>query len=131
MRREFTKPTKRDALKRANNECEGVLANGKRCCAPLTIGKVAFDHVIADALGGEPTLANCAVLCLICHAEKTDKRDKPAIARAVRLSDAHAGIRNAPSHKLRGPGFVKSAKPKRIELAELPRRDIHTRKVIA
>lgn len=91
-RREFPKAVKREALKRADGRCEGVLSEtGERCPCFLTLGKYHFDHVVADQLGGRPELANCAVLCVPCHAEKTS-RDAALIARAKRRADAHAGI---------------------------------------
>jgi hypothetical protein len=93
MRHEFTKPTMREALERAEGLCEGVLSSGHRCNAGLTIGKYHFDHVIPDAIGGDNSLANCAVLCLPCHLEKTTKRDIPIIAKSKRISDKHRGIR--------------------------------------
>jgi 5-methylcytosine-specific restriction enzyme A len=45
--------------------------------------------VLPDALGGEPTLENCAVLCTNCHGEKTAKVDVPTIAKSNRVRDAH------------------------------------------
>lgn len=87
MRREFSKQTKRDALKRAYGKCE---AEG---CGALFGVKFHFDHVIADGLGGEPTLDNCAVLCHPCHDEKTRKHDVPLIAKSKRIQDRHNGIK--------------------------------------
>lgn len=87
-RREFSKQVKRDAFLRANGKCEG-----DGCGARLTLGKFHYDHVIADGLGGEPTLDNCAVLCTPCHGEKTRKHDVPAIAKAKRIEDRQRGIK--------------------------------------
>jgi 5-methylcytosine-specific restriction enzyme A len=88
MRREFTKQVMRDAFLRANGCCEG-----KDCGARLTVGKFHYDHEIPDALGGEPTLDNCRVLCVPCHNVKTRKGDVPRIAKAKRVYDLHNGIR--------------------------------------
>ena len=63
-RREFPAKVMYEAFKRAKDHCEG-------CGARLVVGKFQYDHVIADALGGEPTLENCAVLCSACHGIKT------------------------------------------------------------
>lgn len=93
MRTEFTKRTMRDALERAESLCEGLLPTGERCNGALTIGKYHFDHIIPDALGGDNSLTNCAVLCLACHGSKTQKIDIPMIAKAKRGSDKHRGIR--------------------------------------
>lgn len=87
MRKEFPKPVKREALRRAAGKCEG------ENCGVLYGVKFHFDHVIADGLGGEPTLENCAVLCHQCHNEKTRKHDVPLIAKVKRISDKHNGIR--------------------------------------
>ena len=86
-RREFPKPIKREALRRAAGKCEG------ENCGALFGVKFHFDHVIADGLGGEPTLDNCAVLCHPCHDEKTRKHDVPLIAKVRRISDKHNGIK--------------------------------------
>jgi 5-methylcytosine-specific restriction enzyme A len=98
MRREFSKPVKRDALKRADKKCEG--------CGALFGLKFHFDHDIADGLGGEPTLENCKVLCHPCHDEKTRKHDVPLIAKVKRISDKHNGI-YAPKQKIASRGFQK------------------------
>lgn len=87
-RREFTKQVKRDAFLRANGCCEG-----KNCGARLTVGKFHYDHHIPDALGGEPLLENCVVLCIACHREKTSRGDVPAIAKAKRIRDRQIGIK--------------------------------------
>jgi 5-methylcytosine-specific restriction endonuclease McrA len=96
MRIEFTKPTKRLALERSGMLCEGIgrqygLDHGKRCNAPLGYG-VDFDHVIADAIGGDNSLDNCAAVCRDCHRFKTAKFDTPRAAKTKRQSDKHLGI---------------------------------------
>jgi len=110
MRIEFTKQTMRDALERAEGLCEGLLSSGERCNGALSIGKYHFDHVIPAAIGGDNSLANCAVLCLPCHMEKTTKRDIPVIAKAKRVSDRHRGIRK----RSRFPGSRDSKFKKKI-----------------
>jgi 5-methylcytosine-specific restriction protein A len=85
-RREFSRQTKRDAFLRANGSCEV-------CGARLSIGKFDYDHIIPDALGGEPTLDNCRVACKPCHSAKTGKQDIPAIAKTKRIRDRERGIR--------------------------------------
>ena len=107
-RTEFTKRTMRDAYERSEGLCEGLKSDGERCCTDLTHRKKHFDHVIPDAIGGDNTLANCQVLCVPCHDEKTRKRDMPVIAKAKRNWDKHNGI---PSRgpKIRSRGFAKSA----------------------
>ena len=89
MRREFSKSVKLSAWERCGGFCE-------RCTAKLYPGKFDYDHRIPDALGGEPSLDNCVVLCRACHSAKTTKADIPAIARAKRIYAKHIGAK-APS----------------------------------
>lgn len=91
-RREFSKQVKRDAFMRANGQCEGE-PYGERCPVKLTLGKYHYDHEIPDALGGEPILDNCRVLCVACHKDKTTTKDIPAIAKTKRIQDRHNGIK--------------------------------------
>lgn len=96
-RNEFTKPTKRAALKRAGGRCEAVgrwygLPSGQRCEAPLSHG-VEFDHVDLDANSHDASLANCAAVCPKCHGFKTRTRDIPIAAKTLRQQDKAAGIR--------------------------------------
>ena len=91
-RKEFTAAVKRAAWARCGGRCEGTLSTGIRCNAVLNGKRKDFDHINPDGLTGQPTLENCAVLCELCHLEKTAKVDIPAIARAKRRSDAHLGI---------------------------------------
>lgn len=91
-RREFTAKVKEIAKARAGGHCEG-------CTAPLTVGKFAYDHILPCALGGEPTLQNCAVLCTNCHGAKTAKEDVPRIAKAVRTSRKHINARPRPKRQ--------------------------------
>jgi 5-methylcytosine-specific restriction endonuclease McrA len=81
-RQEFPAKVKALAFERAGGHCE-------QCTARLTVGKFHYDHVIPDALGGEPVLTNCAVLCTNCHGAKTHKGDVPRIAKAVRTNRKH------------------------------------------
>jgi 5-methylcytosine-specific restriction endonuclease McrA len=86
MRTEFSAKTKTAAALRANGQCE-------ECTRRLMTGDFNYDHVIPDALGGEPTLDNCAVLCRSCHRTKTTKADVPRIAKANRNWRTARGIR--------------------------------------
>ena len=107
MRREFSKVVKRDAFLRANGRCEGALENGCPCKSFLTTGKFHYDHDIPDALGGEPILSNCVVLCVPCHRAKTSTKDIPIIAKTKRIQDRERGIRKEPT--LRSAGFRKAS----------------------
>ncbi len=92
MRREFSKQVKRDAFMRAEGQCEGKV-KGLRCGSRLQHGRFHYDHDIPDALGGEPELWNCVVLCIPCHSAKTGKQDIPAIAKTKRIQDRERGIK--------------------------------------
>lgn len=86
MRREFPPKIMVAAFERAKDHCES-------CGARLTTGKFHYDHVIPDAMGGQPTLENCAVLCTGCHGTKTRTQDIPAIAKVKRVRAKHLGAR--------------------------------------
>lgn len=83
-RREFSKKVRYLAFERANGCCE-------QCGIKLSAGKVDYDHILPDALGGEPTLENCAVLCRTCHGAKTAQSDVPRIAKTKRQKAFHIG----------------------------------------
>lgn len=102
-RREFSKSIKIEILKRATKTndrglrvvyCEG-------CGLPAK--KWQFDHTIADGLQIDKTSRLTAsdgkLLCsgdpTRCHDIKTDKHDKPTIAKAKRNESNHLGIKSA------------------------------------
>ncbi|MGQ4813089.1 HNH endonuclease [Agrobacterium vitis] len=100
-RREFTKATKRAALERSQMKCEAIgavygLQEGIRCNGPLAYG-LDFDHIIADAIGGDNSLENCAAVCKRCHGYKTRTNDTPKAAKVKRVRDKHLGITNPSS----------------------------------
>jgi 5-methylcytosine-specific restriction endonuclease McrA len=116
-RREFSKPVRRDALKRSGMLCEAVgafygLDDGARCNASLSYG-VQFDHIIADGIGGEPTLENCAAVCIRCHDYKTARTDTPRVAEMKRQRDKHNGIRLPKGRPM--PGTRASGVHKRMD----------------
>jgi len=86
MRRRFSTATMAAAWRRAGGHCE-------ICTAPIGRGRIHYDHIIADAMRGEPTLANCQVLCLPCHNAKTREVDIPQIAQAKRREARDIGAR--------------------------------------
>lgn len=94
-RREFSPKVMVAAFERAKNHCEG-------CGARLVVGKFQYDHIIADALGGEPTLDNCQVLCSACHDPKsrTDTTKAAKVKRTTRK--LVAGIRKHTSRPIMG-----------------------------
>lgn len=76
-RREFPAKVKVAAFQRAKGHCEK--------CSVYIVAGAQYDHDIPDALGGEPVLENCVVLCGPCHREKTSTLDVPMIAKAKRI----------------------------------------------
>lgn len=129
-RLEFSKKTKRDALRRSQMLCEAIgamygLSDGQRCNAPLAYG-VQYDHIVLAANGGDKSLENCAAVCVRCHGIKTTKHDTPMAAKTVRMQDKALNIRTVPVKKLSGPGFAKSEKAaKREPKPSLPPRALY------
>ena len=109
MRYEFSKPTKREALKRSGGLCEAIgerygLGPGQRCNAPLAYG-VEFDHYPVPATEKDSDgIENCVAACRKCHAYKTRTFDIPVQAKTKRVFDKRNGI-TAPKRKLQGRGF--------------------------
>ena len=119
MRREFTKPTKREALKRSGGKCEAVggyfysnLDEGQRCGIDLGKG-VHFDHIDLDANSKDNSLANCAAICPRCHAWKTRTLDIPKAAKTVRQQDKDNGI-TRPRKKIQSRPFARSDRRKAV-----------------
>jgi hypothetical protein len=100
-RSEFSSKTRDQAYARAKGKCEN-----HACGLPLQIGKFAYDHILPDALGGKPTLANCQVLCSDCHGAKTAKQDVPRIRKADRQRKAHIGAKPSPKVEIKGKPFA-------------------------
>jgi 5-methylcytosine-specific restriction endonuclease McrA len=125
MRREFTKPVKRTALKRSGGLCEASgtwygLDTGKRCNAPLSHG-VEYDHIVLDANSKDNSLENCAAVCVRCHSIKTAKHDTPLAAKTLRQQDKASGISLAKA-KITAP--FRKPKPVRDQLPMPPRRGL-------
>ncbi len=126
MRREFSKPTKREALKRSGMLCEAVgavygLEPGQRCNAPLSHG-VEFDHYPVPATERDSDgLENCVACCPTCHRIKTAKFDIPVQAKTKRVSDKHLGI--CKPSRWQSRGFPK-APPQRTATTPLSRNSL-------
>lgn len=109
-RAEFSKPTKRDALRRSGGLCEAVgqmygLDKDQRCNASLGYG-VEFDHIIMDANSKDNSLENCAAVCIKCHRWKTARHDIPGNAKTVRIIDKRTGVgRKRSSFPKPPPGY--------------------------
>lgn len=88
MRQEFSAKVRVAAFERANGCCEKCKSGIK-----LLTHDIHYDHIIPDALGGEPVLSNCQVLCRSHHDAKTRKTDVPRIAKAKRNRRRAAGVK--------------------------------------
>lgn len=93
-RREFSRKVRAAAFLRANGCCES-------CGAKLKVGEGEVDHILPDALGGEPTLENAQVLCRVCHKPKTAE-DVRRIRKADRQRDKLSGAYKPRSRPIPG-----------------------------
>ncbi|CAN7396762.1 HNH endonuclease [Neorhizobium sp. LjRoot104] len=105
-RTEFTRETRRDALKRSEQKCEASgprygLNEGQRCNCSLTVG-VIFDHDVPDQLGGDNSLENCRAICVTCNKFKT-RGDIRQIRKSDRQRDKHSGVIKPKSALAKGP----------------------------
>lgn len=134
-RSEFTKPTKREALRRSGGFCEAVgevygLEPGQRCNAPLSQG-VEFDHYPVPATERDSDgLDNCVACCPLCHSQKTRTFDIPVQAKTKRVSDKNLGIRKPST--LRSAPFQKAPKQNKASKAIAPKfpGDVLARKAV-
>lgn len=94
-RREFPAKIRAKRFELAGGHCE-------KCGNRLFPGRIHYDHVIPDALGGEPTLENCEVLCTPCHGAKTSGEDVPRIAKSKRVRNNHIGAKPPSRNPLPG-----------------------------
>lgn len=100
MRREFNPKIKLAAWDRCGGNCE-------KCRAKIAGRRPEYDHILADAMGGEPTLNNCQVLCSKCHRLKTSGEDVPRIAKTKRTKRKTINAWPRPRTPLRSRGFEK------------------------
>lgn len=95
MRQEFPAKVRLAAYERT--KAGDGKARCERCTALLVTGKFRYNHRIPDALGGQPVLENCEVLCLACDAPQTYTIDIPRIAKSKRIRKREAGIKKRSS----------------------------------
>lgn len=108
-RKAIPRPVIREVMGRSGGRCE-YLGGCRETGAEL-------DHIIPQALGGEDTAKNIALLCAAHHAEKT-KIDVKMIARADRMGGRSGqqkrrktgGSKWPKGRKLQGRGFTGSRK---------------------
>jgi len=96
------------ALERAQARCEHVDTEGNRCPCALHPGHYEFAHIVADRMGGRPTLDNCAVWCTPCH-RAAYAADAAKIARQRRLEKRERGTQ-APSRPMVGSTFFRTSR---------------------
>lgn len=126
MRTEFSRPTKRQALRRSGGLCEATgavygLDPGQRCNGPLSHG-VEFDHYPLPATDRDSAeLDNCVACCKACHRWKTSHYDVPMQAKNKRVADRHSGIR--PKSSFQSRGFVK-APPQHTATRAIRRKEV-------
>lgn len=104
-RLEFTTATQREALARSGGICECHLIPHvfkTPCGCALGPGNTFFEHIDCDELRKDNSLENCAALTKTCWRYKTDKFDKPTIAKAHRNFDRNNGIRDPWKKRLPG-----------------------------
>ncbi len=94
-RRNFSKATIAERFKMCGGRCE-------QCNVALKGGDYDCDHVVADGLGGKPTLDNARILCRACHGIKTPG-DVKKIAKVKRVEAKHLGVPDARKRKFRRP----------------------------
>lgn len=114
MRKEFSKKIKLEAYQRSGGNCENP-----ECGTRLYPTKFHYDHVNPDAMGGEPTLENCRVLCTACHGRKTGEQDIPTIAKSNRQRANHLGLKVKRGPPM--PGSKRSRWKKKMDGTVVPR----------
>lgn len=117
-RREFPTKVKVAVIKRAT--VDNVIFCEK--CGGLA-KKFQIDHIIADALGGEPVLENAMLICEGCYAEKNPK-DTTLAAKVKRQEARHLGAKRTTVPRIVSRGFPKREKPRRFKKTPLPPKDI-------
>lgn len=114
-RQEFSTKIRDQAALRAGDKCQ-------ICGMPFAGKRKHFDHILPCALDGQPTLANCSVVCEPCHKAKTGQEDVPRIRKADRQRRAHLGARR-PKALIKSRGFDHKPRPEKLPMP--PRRSIY------
>ncbi len=116
-RTEFSAQVKREAADRSGGRCEAHRMPGDISgLFPAFCERVAaeFDHILADCLGGDNSLDNCAHLCQPCHKIKTATDQKYRAKRNKHRVDRERRDRKRanpkPKAKIKSRGFSKTHK---------------------
>lgn len=106
-RREFPLSVRKKAFARC---CRNGVPHCEGCGVEINARTgTIYEHVVPDALGGEPILENCKVHCKSCADVKTFTEDNPRIQKADRVLKKHYGLRPSPKRPLRSAGFGRAA----------------------
>jgi len=108
LRMNFSGKVREAALERAGGRCEHVDAEGNRCPCALHPGHYEFAHILADRMGGRPTLDNCGVWCSPCHRAEY-AADAAKIAHQRRVEKRERGTK-APSRPMLGSSFYRTSR---------------------
>lgn len=116
-RQEFSAQVKREAAERSGGRCEcHRMSEDIAHLFPAFCDRVAeeFDHILADCLGGDNSLDNCAHLCKVHHKIKTATDQKYRAKRNKHRVDRERRDRKRanpkPKAKIKSPGFSKTHK---------------------
>lgn len=107
----FSPQTKRKAYDRDGGKC-------RECGCDVPETRAQYDHILPDALGGKPELANCQLLCGPCHKEKT-AQDVGRIRKADRQRARHVGAMK-PKGTIKNAGFAKRQRKHKGRQSLLP-----------
>lgn len=102
-RNNFTTQTKRDAHTRSGGICECHLIPHVfkvACGCALGPGNTFYEHIDPDAISSRSDLNNCAVLTKTCWSLKTNRHDKPVVAKSNRVRDRANGIHSTVNRPL-------------------------------
>ncbi len=108
LRMNFPGRVREAALERAEGRCERVDPEGNHCPCALHPGHYEFARILADPMGGRPTLDNCAVWCTPCHRAEY-AADAAKIAHERRVEKRERGTK-APSRPMPGSTFHQTSR---------------------
>lgn len=101
-RKEFPLSVVEARLEFAGWQCEHVFTDGEmagtRCLVRAEPGRFHADHDLPDRMGGKNNFANCRILCLAHHAEKT-AREASTFAKMRDQERKHGPMRQATKPK--------------------------------
>jgi hypothetical protein len=95
----------------------------------LPTKRFQIDHVIADAIGGEPVIENAELICESCYSVK-NPADTSKAAKTKRIEAKSLGVKTTARRPIQSAGFVKAEPAKAEKLPIPPRiRDAYGRKI--